>query len=216
MIFGGGEIGLRLALMLEPAKVRVTVLERDAERARKVAEQLRRTTVLHDEGLSAEALLAGGVDQAEAFVACAGDDRANLLGALSARRLGAALTLAVVSREEFVPLVDALEIDAAFSPRMITAEGILRFVHRRSVRAIHLLRSGFEALELEAEPGARVVGLALGSTRGVLKGARVGAILRGDEVVVPDVGTGIEAGDRVLLLGMTGTLGEVERAFSAE
>jgi len=216
VIFGGGRIGLRLAQLLEPTSIKVTVLERDAERARMIAEKLRRTTVLNDEGLSSAALLSCGVGEADAFVASAGDDRANLLAALNAKQLGAGLTLAVVSREEFVPLVDALEIDAAFSPRMITAEGILRFVHTRALRALHMLRSGFEALELEADPGSEVVGLELGSTHGVLKGCRVGAILRGGEVVVPVVGTEIEAGDRVLMLGMTGTLANVERAFSAE
>jgi trk system potassium uptake protein TrkA len=216
VVFGGGRIGTRLAdTLANSSDIKVTVLEREAEQARRVAERLGRTLVLHEEGLSRDALLASGVGNADAFVASAGDDRANLLAALTAKRLGADLCLSVVSREEFVPLVDALNIDAAFSPRLITAEAILRYVHTRALRAMHFLRSGFEALELEVEEGSLIVGRELGHTGGVLRGCRVGAILRGSEVLIPHVGTEINAGDRVLMLGLDGTLSDVESSFTA-
>ena len=168
-----------------------------------------------EEGLSRDALLQSGVDEADAFVASAGDDRANLLAALNAKQLGADLCMSVVSREEFVPLVDALNIDAAFSPRLITAEAILRFVHTRALRAMHFLRTGFEALELEVEEGSLIVGRQIGRTGGVLHGCRIGAILRGSEVLIARVGTEINAGDRVLMLGVDGTLADLEPVFTA-
>lgn len=214
VIFGGGRIGLRLAKVLEPTKVGVTLLERDGARARYLAERLSRVTVLHDEGVSREAQEAAHVGEADAFVACAGDDRANLLAALNAKRVGADLCMSIVSREEFTPLVDALAIDASFSPRLITAEGILRFVHTQTVRGIHLLRSGFEVIELEAEERARIVGKGIGETQGMLRGCRVGAILRGTEAMIPQKGTEIRAGDRVLMLGVAGALSGVEPFFA--
>ncbi len=215
IIFGGGRIGTRLASILEPTPIRVTILEREADRARRVAELLGGTLVLHEEGVSRDALLQSGVGEADAFIASAGDDRANLLAALNAKRLGADLCMSVVSREEFVPLVDALEIDAAFSPRLIAAEAILRFVHTRALRAMHFLRTGFEALELEVEEGSLIVGRQIGRTGGVLHGCRIGAILRDSEVLIPRVGTEINAGDRVLMLGVDGTLADLEPVFTA-
>ena len=155
------------------------------------------------------------MDDAGAFVACAGDDRANLLAALNAKRLGADLCLSVVSREEYTPLVDALAIDAAFSPRLITAEAILRFVHSRTAARIHLLRTGFEALEIEAQPGAPIVGKPVGDTKGLLKGCRVGAILRGEDALVPPDRIAIQAADRLLMLGPAGELSGVEAAFAS-
>ena len=214
VIFGGGKIGLRLAELLERTPVRVTLLERSADRARYLAERLPRTTVLHEEGVSREAQESAGVDDADAFVASAGDDRANLLAALNAKRLGADLCLSVVSREEFAPLIDALAIDAAYSPRLIAAEAILRFVHTRTVRAIHLLRTGFEVIELEAEEGAKIVGKGIGDTHGMLRGCRVGAILRNQDAIIPQRGTEIQAGDRLLMLGVAGALTGVEPFFA--
>lgn len=215
VIFGGGRIGYRLAQRLERTPIRTTVLEAGAERARFLAENLPKTAILHDEGVSQESQRLAGVADADAFVACAGDDRANLLAARNAKDLGAGLCVSVVSREEFTPLVDALNIDAAYSPRLITAEAIIRFAHTRSVMAIHLLQSGFEAVELQAEAGSEIVGSAVGETGGLLAGTRVGAILREDEVLIPRRGTEIEAGDRMLILGVDGTLSGIEPAFTA-
>lgn len=214
MIFGGGKIGLALARHMEDSGIRATILESDPGRARKLAEVLPKSRVMMSEGMAEAELIEAGAHEADAFVACAGDDRVNLLAALNGKRVGADLCLATVSRDEFTPLVDALGLDAAFSPRLITAEQILRFVHTRSVKAIHLTRTGFEALELEVRPEAKLVGRAIGETRGLLHHCRVGAILHEDGVSIPQRGTPISAGDRLLLLGPVGTVTEVETSFN--
>jgi trk system potassium uptake protein len=214
VIFGGGKIGLQLAKLLESTRIRLMILERNETRARFLAERLPRVTVMADEGVSREAQDAANVGRADAFVACAGDDRVNLLAAINAKRAGADLCMSIVSREEFTPLVDALAIDASFSPRLITAEAILRFVHTQTVRAIHLLRSGFEVIELEAEEGSRIAGKAIGETHGMLSGCRVGAVLRGAEPLIPHKGMQIIPGDRVLMLGVAGALSGVEPFFT--
>ena len=137
IVLGGGRVGGHLAKRLA-GRCDVRVLERDVERARLLAERVPQAVILHEEDLSKEMLLAHGVDRAGAFVACAGDDRTNLLATLHAKQLGARLCLAVVTREQYVPLVDALGVDGAFSLRLTTAEAILRFVRVDTVRAMHL------------------------------------------------------------------------------
>src|SRR5215210_4884026 len=145
-IYGGGRIGLRLALAVEKAGMSVRVIERDEIRARHVASQLRKGFVLHDEGISRDFMLQEGVDRTDAFVAVTGDDRANLLAAMYARQLGARLTIAGISRGEFAPLADALGVDLTISPRMLAAEAILRFVRRGEVVDVALLESGAEMI----------------------------------------------------------------------
>jgi trk system potassium uptake protein TrkA len=152
MILGGGRIGLLLALSLEEVGISVKVIERDAARARYVASQLRKGLALHDEGVSREFLLQERVDRADAFVAVTGDDRTNLLAAMNARHLGAALTVAGISREEFAPLSEALGVDIAISPRLLAAGAILRFVRRGQVAAVTLLESGAQVKELRVSP----------------------------------------------------------------
>jgi len=215
IIFGGGRIGLPLARSLQTTPgLRVTVMERDADRARRIAEQLNDTTVLHEEGVGKEALVAHGVDRAGAFVACAGDDRANLLAALHAKQLGADLCLSVVSREEFMPLVDALGIDAAFSPRLVTAEAILRAVRGPNVHGMYLLSGGAEVVEVQADRGCRAEGrtVAQANTHAL---THVTAIVRGGRVLIPKDADRLEAGDRLVVFNTRQGLAALDKTFDA-
>lgn len=215
VIFGAGRVGLPLARLLVAAgRFRVTLMESDAERARFVAERIEGATVLHEEGVGLDALTLNGVDTAGAFVACAGDDRANLLAALNAKRLGAGVCLAVVSREEFTPLVDALGIDAAFSPRLVTAEAILRSVRGDNVQAMHLMMGGAEVLEVEVDSGCKAEGRTASATA-MMAGSRLVAILRNDRVVIPSPDETVRGGDRVLLFNSVKGVADVQRTFNA-
>ncbi len=215
IVFGGGRIGLPLARRLEQERgFRVTVMERDGDRARHVAEQLTGTTVLHEEGLGKDALLAHGVDRAGAFVACAGDDRSNLLAALHARQLGADLSLAVVSREEFTPLVDALGIDAAFSPRLVTAEGILRAVRGDNVHGMYLLAGGAEVVEVQADPGCEADGSTVADTNRRAR-THVTAIVRDGRVLIPAADDRLDARDHLVVFNVRQGLAALSRTFDA-
>jgi trk system potassium uptake protein TrkA len=214
IIFGGGRVGLPLARRLEENRgYRVTIMERDADRARLIAEQLSGTTVLHEEGVSKDALLAHGVDRTGAFVACAGDDRANLLAALHARELGADLSLAVVSREEFTPLVDALGIDAAFSPRLVTAEAILRAVRGPNVHAMYLLSGGAEVIEVQADPGCQAEGETVGRANRRAR-THVAAIVRDDRVLMPNDDERLKARDRLVVFNTRQGVADLSTTFN--
>lgn len=213
MIFGGGRIGLRLALMLEAEGIRVKVVEKDEERARYVASRLGKGLVLHDEGVSREFLLQERVDRTDAFVACTGDDRANLLAAMYAKQLGARRTISVVSRGEFAPLSDELGVDIAISPRLITAGAILRFVRKGEVVAVTLLESGAEMIELRVPGSCRITGRPL-SRVGFPRGAIVGAVLRNGQVIIPTGDDVLREGDDAVVFTVESAVDEVERLFS--
>ena len=212
-VYGGGRIGLRLALALEKAGMLVRVIERDEARARYVASQLRKGFVLHDEGISRDFLLQERVDRTDAFVAVTADDRANLLAAMYARQLGARMTIAGVSRGEFAPLAYALGVDLTISPRMLAAEAVLRFVRKGEVINVALLESGAEMIELRIPESCRVAGRPL-SEVGFPAGAIVGALLRDGNVVIPTGREVLRPGDDAVVFTVEGAIEEVERLFA--
>ena len=213
-IYGGGRIGLRLALSLEKAGMSVRVIERDESRARYVASRLRRGFVLHDEGISRDFLLQEGVDRTDAFVAVTGDDRANLLAAMYARQLGARMTIAGISRGEFAPLADALGVDLTISPRILAAEAILRFVRKGEVIDVALLASGAEMIELRVPERSRVAGRPL-SEVGFPEGAIIGALLRDGDVIIPTGKEILRPGDDAVVFTVEDAVVEVENLFTS-
>lgn len=213
MILGGGRVGLLLAHALEDIGISVKVIERDVERARHVASELRKALVLNDEGVSREFLLQERVDRTDAFVAVTGDDRTNLLAAMNARHLGAALTIAGISRAEFSPLSDALGVDITVSPRLLAAGAILRFVRKGEVTAVTLLESGAQMIDLHVPKGCRVAGKPL-SALDFPEGAIVGAVSRNGEFIIPTGKDVLEPGDEAVVFTVESAVNEVEQLFA--
>lgn len=213
MIFGGGRIGLLLALALEEDGISVKVVEKDVERARVVASRLKKGLVLHDEGVSRDFLLQERVDRVGAFVATTGDDRANLLAAMYAKQLGAMQTISVISRSEFAPLSEALGVDISISPRLITAGAILRFVRRGEVVAIDVMESGAEVIELRVPEGCRVAGRPLSEVN-FPDQAIVGAVLRDGDVLIPRGRDVLRTGDDAVVFTVESAVDRVERLFA--
>jgi trk system potassium uptake protein TrkA len=166
--------------------------------------------VLHEDGASQDLLLQERIDQMDAFVAVTGDDRANLLAAMYARRLGARRTIAGISRAEFAPLSEALGVDITISPRLLAAGAILRFVRRGDVVAVTLLESGAEMIELRVPERCRAAGRSL-SEVGFPEGALVGAILRNGRVVIPSGREALKPGDDAVVFTLAAAVDEVER-----
>lgn len=214
MIFGGGKIGLRLAMILEQEGISVKIVEKDEERAQYIASRLRKGLVLHDEGTSRDFLLQERVDRTGAFIAATGDDRANLLAVMYAKQLGAKRTVSVVSRSEFAPLSEALGVDIAISPRLITAGAILRFVRKGEVVAVNVLESGAEMIEMRVPGDCRVAGRPL-SKVGFPDGAIVGAVLRNGDVVIPKGDEVLQQGDDAVIFTLESAVDEVERLFAS-
>jgi trk system potassium uptake protein TrkA len=213
---GGGNIGTRLARATE-RQYRVKVIERNLERCKHIAEALERTIVLHGDAADEELLLEENVEDTDVFCAVTNDDEANILSAMLAKRLGARKVMALINRTAYVDLVQSGPIDIAISPQHATIGSLLKHVRRGDVVVVHSLRRGAaEAIEAIAhgdEGSSKVVGRPIEAIH-LPKGANIGAIVRGAEVIIAHHDTVIEPEDHVILfLQDKLKVAEVEKLF---
>jgi trk system potassium uptake protein TrkA len=212
-IIGGGRIGLQVAQALEAEHLTVTVMERSRSRCEELAKQLTRSRVIHGDGTDVRRLMEEGLSDVDALATITDDDAANLLAALLGKRYGARKAVALFKRPDLIPLVESLGIDAPISPRLLTASVILKFVRRgRVVSVFELPESEAETLEVVVLPGTPAAGRSL-EALAFPADALVGAIVRGEDVLVPERTTVLEVGDHVILLALPRAIGEVERLF---
>ncbi len=216
MFAGGGNIGMRLADALE-RDYQVKLIERDRLRAQQIAEDLPRTIVLHGDVSDEDLLLEENIENTDVFCAVTNDDEANILSAMLAKRLGARTVMALINRAAYVDMVQSGPVDIAISPQQATIGSLLTYVRRGDVVMVHALRRGAaEAIEAVAhgDPGSsRVVGRTVDEID-LPKGASIGAIVRGDEVLIAHHDTVIEAEDHVILFLIDKRrIAEVERLF---
>ena len=216
MIAGGGHIGYRLAKSLEKSN-QVKLIERDAKRARKVSELLEHAIVLHGDAADEELLIEENIDSTDVFAAVTNSEEANILSAMLAKRLGAHKAMALINKPSYTELVESGSIDIAISPQTITIGSLLAYVRRGDVVRVHALRRGAaEALEAVVhgdERSSRIVGKLVGEIP-LPEGASIGAVVRGDEVIMAHHDTRVLADDHVILfLADRRHLEQVERLF---
>ena len=216
IIAGGGNIGKRLAKALEN-HYQVKLIDHNAERTRSISEELNRTIVLRGDAADEELLLEENIEDTDVFCALTNDDEANILSSMLAKRLGARKVMTLINRSAYVDLVESGDIDIAISPPQATIGSLLAHVRRGDVVMVHSLRRGAaEAIEAIAhgdQYSSRVVGRAIEDIK-LPEGTTIGAIVRGEEVLIAHHDTVIEAEDHVLLFVVNKKrIPEVERLF---
>jgi trk system potassium uptake protein TrkA len=201
VIAGGGNIGFRLARLLEK-DYQVKLIERDVERARRVSERLDGTIVLSGDAQDEDLLIEENIDDTDVFAAVTNSEEANVLSAMLAKRLGARKVLALVNRPSYGELMENRSIDIAVSPQTVTIGSLLAHVRKGDVVQVHSLRRGSaEALETVVhgpQDRSRVVGRRIEELE-LPNGASIVALVRGDRVLIAHHDTAIETEDHVIV-----------------
>ncbi|MFN3593302.1 MAG: Trk system potassium transporter TrkA [Thiobacillaceae bacterium] len=201
MIAGGGNIGSRLAAALED-DYEVKLLDHNKQRAEQLAERLRQTLVLVGDATDEALLTQENVDEMDVFCALTNDDEDNIMSCLLAKRMGAGKVIALINRASYVDLLQGGEIDVALSPAQATIGPLLTHIRRGDVTVVHSLRRGAaEALEAVVhgdEKSSKLVGRRIEQIP-LPEGASIGAILRGDEVIIAHHDTVIRAEDHLII-----------------
>jgi trk system potassium uptake protein TrkA len=201
VIAGGGNIGFRLASELED-KNQVKLIERDSKRARRVSELLNRTTVLLGDAADEELLLEENIDSVDVFAALTNSEEANILSAMLAKRLGAHKVMALINKPSYAELIESGSIDIAISPQTVTIGSLLTHVRRGDVVRVHSLRRGAaEAIEVVVHgdtDSSRVIGRRIEDIK-LPQGTTLGAVVRGEDVIIAHHDTSIQADDHLIL-----------------
>jgi trk system potassium uptake protein TrkA len=215
-IAGGGNIGTALAKAIDPY-FSVKILELNPDRCEELAETLSNAVVLNVDATDRELLLEENIEQCDAFCAVTNDDEVNIMSSLLAKRLGVRQVMTLIGKPAYVDLVQGGEIDIAISPQQATTSSLLTYVRKADVVKVHSLRRGAaEAIEAVAhgdEKSSKVVGRPIRDIS-LPSGTSIGAVVRGDQVIIGHDDVVIESDDHVILfLADKRQVGAVERLF---
>ncbi len=201
MIAGGGNIGLRLAEALDRDYL-VKIIEYDKRRCEVLARRLDKALVLNGDVTDESLLETENVSEMDIFIAVTNDDESNIMSSLLAKRMGARRVVSLINRRAYVDLLQAGSIDIAISPAQATIGTLLAHVRRGDVSQVHSLRRGaaeaIEAIVHGDSESCKLVGRRLDELE-LPKGTTIGAIVRGDEVIMAHHDTVIKAEDHVII-----------------
>ncbi|MEM7463838.1 MAG: Trk system potassium transporter TrkA [Pseudomonadota bacterium] len=215
VIGGGGNIGVYLAHSIEERmqNAKVKVIEQSRESAIAMADQLKRTVVLHGSALDEQLLVEAGAGNADLMVAITNDDQVNILSAVLAKKLGCQSNLTLLNNSGYHSFTKSLGIDDYINPRTVTISRVLQHVRRGRIRGVYSLQNGAaEIIEAEALDTSPLVGIPLRELE-LPNGVRIGAIYQGDTVIQPTGDCIIKQKDRIVILALNERVRQVEQMF---
>ncbi len=222
LIIGGGNIGFNLAKNLEESfdSTRVKIIEKNKERAEFIASELNDTIVINGDGLDEEVLMEANLEESQTVLALTNDDEDNLMVSVLVEKfakdksdLSEKRTMALINKPNYSLLQSSLKIDDFIDPRMNTVSSILKHIHKGTIEnAYSILNGEYEIIEAEIIETSELISKELKNSN-LPDAIRVGAILRGDDVIIPRSDFIFKKEDVVVLLAKKDFLHIVENMF---
>lgn len=212
LIIGGSRIATYLTQRLLSSRIDVTILEKDEARCEELSELLPRANIINGNGTSQELLLSLDIASMDAVVTLSGIDEENLIISMFANYIGVPKTITKIDRTEFTDAFKNTGIDSIVSPKLLTANEIMRYVRgmgdtERSAGSIEnyysIVGGKAEALEFKLQTEAPYQNIPL-SRLHIKPNNLIACIIRGQAVIVPRGQDFMKRGDSVIVVSAAG------------
>jgi trk system potassium uptake protein TrkA len=213
MILGGSRIGARIAYELQN-DMNIKLVDYNGERAYRLAEELDKVLIIHEDGRDLDAMLEEGLTSMDAFVAVTGRSETNILAAMQAKRMGVKKVIAEVENLNYISLAESVGIDTIINKKRVTASNIFRFTMSTDVQTVRCLSgSDAEVMEFIVKPNSPATKHKV-CDLGLPEDSIIGGVVRGDRVFIAVEETQINAYDRVVVFAMPDSVMRVAEFFN--
>ena len=214
MILGASQIGGMVAKMMSKQMETIKVIDLDRQRCLELSEKTDdNVIVVHGDGRNSDLLIEENIKDYDAFVAVTGNDEANILACVVARKFGVPRTIAQVENLEYVKLAEDMGVDAVINKKLVTAGRIFKMTLSNKVRFVKYMNgTDAEVLEYIVAPGSMITKHPLRELT-FPQNAIIGGVIRGKDSFIAVGDTQIEAYDRVAVFALPSAVKEVDKFF---
>lgn len=206
IIIGDGKVGYTLAENLSKEKNDVTIIDKNSEALKKASENLD-VMCVKGNGVSTKILLEAGVRDADLLIAATTSDEMNMVCCLTAKKLGALHTIARIRDPEYASELSVIKkdlgLDMVINPEQAAANEIARLLSFPAAVNIEAFARGrAELVEFKVTDDVSLIGMKLKDIPNkVSSSILIGAVLRDDEVIIPNGEFEIKVNDTLYVVG---------------
>ena len=195
------------------ARRKVTVIERDYETCKLLAEKYPDAMILNadisDEKLPEEDLF----PKLDLIVSTTANQELNIVTTVYAKLKGAKRSIALVNKASYVHIATGLDIDVALSPTDSMVSTILKYIRRANVQSLHTIAGGnLDVFEVSVEPGSAAIDTAIQDLK-LPKSALVISIFRNEENIIPSGDLVVSEGDNLIVIANKESIPGLESIF---
>ncbi len=216
LIIGGGNIGYNLAKNIEETfeSARIKIIEKNKERAEFIANELNNSIIINGDALDEDVLSEANLEEIETVLALTNDDEDNLMISVLVEKFSKnKKTIALTNKSNYSLLQSSLKIDDLIDPRMSTVSSILKHVHKGTIETAYSILNGqYEVIEAEIIETSELINKELKNAN-LPDEIRIGAILRGNDIIIPSSNFIFQKDDKVVFLAKNDQIEVVENMF---
>lgn len=214
MILGGSGIGQKTARNLCKDNFKVKLIEKNKNKAIRLAEELSNTLIINGDGRNLELLEEESIRQMDAFIAVTGDSETNIMSCLVAKSKGVKKTIALVENMDYINISQTIGIDTLINKKLIAASNIFRHIRKGEILALANLHNiDAEVFEFEVQPNAMVTEKPIKELR-FPREAVFGGIIRDEKALMSFGDMQIQNGDKVIVFCLPEAISTVEELFN--
>jgi trk system potassium uptake protein TrkA len=209
-IIGGSRLAIYLTWLLNELNINVKIIEISKERCLLLNEILPNALIIHGDGTDQEVLDNENIQSADAMVALTDMDEENLISSLYAHQCGVPKVILKINRHNYIPIVKKLGLDSIISPKLTTANNILRYVRALdnsqgiAVEKLYkILDDEAEVAEFTAKNSPALNDIKLKELN-MKKDILIAALVRNKKIIIPYGDDCIKEGDKVIVVTKTG------------
>ncbi len=204
-IAGGGKVGFYLAKSLLDHNHHITLIETDEAQCRYLSNELG-IPVIMGSAIDLHTLELADCANCSAFVSVMRSDESSLIACQMAKHLGAKKTVARASNPENKILLRELGVDIVICGTDNLSHILEREIETDSMRQLLTLAGGSASLNEITLPENFIHQGKMLMELGIAGDANLVSVTRGEEFIIPNGRTTLQAGDRVLCLTHETTL----------
>ncbi|PIQ96799.1 MAG: Trk system potassium transporter TrkA [Nitrospinae bacterium CG11_big_fil_rev_8_21_14_0_20_56_8] len=212
VLFGANQISINLAKRLENKIRDLSIIEPSRERATEAAEVLSRTVVHNGSGTDMDLFNDINMSDVDFFMSLSDDDENNILAALLAKKHGAKKGLVITNDPEYLPILDSIGMDITINPRLITVSSILKHLRKGRVISVFRMIEQAEVMEVVVESGSHIAQKPFSKLK-FPDDAKLGAVIRKGEMLIPSTDPVFEEGDSVIIIALPKAIEKIEKLF---
>jgi trk system potassium uptake protein TrkA len=197
-------------------KISTKIIDIDPDRCARLAESLDKVIVIHGDGTDKDLLIEENINDVDVLVSLTGDEERNILISLLAKGLGAKRTITRISKLSYIPFVSAIGVSNLVSPRLCAIRAILQHIRKGKIISVAPLKGEHaEAIEAEALETSDIVNTPLSRIK-FPSGTILGAIVRGDEIIIPKGDSIVLPHDRLLIFSVRDSVAGLEKLLTVK
>ena len=209
-IIGGSRIAIYLTWLLEDLGMNVKIIELNKERCLLLSEILNNALIIYGDGTDQEVLDNENIQAADSTVALTNMDEENLISSLYAHQCGVPKVILKINRTNYIPIIEKLGFDSTISPKLSTANNILRYVRALSnsqgiavEKLYKILHNEAEVAEFTAKSSPDLIDIPLKELN-LKNDVLIAALVRNKKIIIPYGNDSIKEGDKVIVVTKTG------------